>query len=70
MATTPTILEASRFCDLLGLLEGNATERRDVEQAYLLAEICGAATYIVLPKELWSRDMHAMRRPVLLLERA
>ena len=52
MATTPTSLEASRFCDLLGLLEGNITEGRDVEQAYLLADIRGPATYIVLPKEL------------------
>ena len=39
MATTPTTLEASRFCDLLGLLPGNATQGRDVEQAYLLAKM-------------------------------
>ena len=30
MATTPTTLEASRFCDLLGLLPGNTTEGRDI----------------------------------------
>ena len=70
MATTPTTLEASRFCDLLGLLEGNCTEGRDVEQAYLLADMKGPATYIVLPKELWSADMYKMRTPVLLLEKA
>ena len=57
VATTPTTLEASRFCDLLGLLEGNATEGRDVEQAYLLADMKGPATYIVLPSEVWSEAM-------------
>ena len=70
MAATPTTLEASRFWDLLGLLEGNATEGQDVAQAYLLAELKGPATYIVLPKELWSKVMHGMRRPALLFERA
>ena len=70
MATTPTTLEASRFCDLLGLLEGNATEGRDVGQAYLMAKMSGLATYILLPKELWCEDMHYMRTPVLLLEKA
>ena len=70
MATTPTTLEASRFCDLLGLLPGNATQGRDVEQAYLLAKMKGPATYVMLPKELWSDQMHYMRMPVVLLERA
>ena len=70
MATTPTTLDAARFCDLLGLLEGNATEGRDVEQAYLLANMKGSATYIVLPSEVWTEAMWKMRRPVLLLERA
>ena len=69
MATAPTSLEASRFCDLLGLLEGNMTEGRDVEQAYLLADMRGPATYIVLPRELWSTAMYQMRRPVVLLEK-
>ena len=68
MATRPTTLEASRFCDLLGLLEGNVTDCRDVEQAYLLADMKGPATYIVLPEELWSTAMYKMCTPVLLLE--
>ena len=70
MATTPTPFEASRFCDLLGLLEGNVAEGREVEQAYLMAKMSGPATYILLPKELWCGDMHYMRTPVLLLEKA
>lgn len=39
MATAPTSPEASRFTDLVGLLEGEITEGRDVEQAYLLADM-------------------------------
>ena len=70
MVTAPYTLEASRVCDLLGLFDGNATEGRDVEQAYLLAEMVGPSTYIVHPKELWNPQMHKMRRPVLRLERA
>ena len=51
-------------------LEGNATEGRDVEQAYLLADMKGPATYIVLPSEVWTSAMWQMHRPVFLLERA
>ena len=65
MATTPTSLEASRFCDLLGLLVGNITEGRNVEQAYLLADMREPATYIVLRRELSSTAMYKMKRPVL-----
>ena len=67
MATTPTTLEASRFCDLLGLLEGNVTEGKAVEQAYLLADRKGPTTYIVLPKELWTPQIDRMKCPVALL---
>ena len=55
MATTPTTLQASRFCDLLGFLEGSCTQGRDVEQAYLLAKMKGPATYIILPQEVWAK---------------
>ena len=59
MATTPITLEASRFCDLLGLLEGNTTQGRDVEQAYLLANMKDLAAYIVLPQEVWTKAIDA-----------
>ena len=52
MATTPTTLEASRYSDLLGCFPGNSVEGRDVEQAYLQADMEVTPTYIVLPKEL------------------
>ena len=42
MATTPTTLEASRYSDLLGCFPGNSVEGRDVEQAYLQADMEGA----------------------------
>ena len=42
MAATPTTLEASRYSDLLGCFPGNSVEGRDVEQAYLQADMEGA----------------------------
>ena len=71
MVTTPTTLESSRFCDLFGLLEGSATQGRGVGQAYLLPKMSGPATYVMLPKELWSNEIHYMRMPapVVLLEK-
>ena len=70
MATTPTTLQASRYCDLHSLFLGNSVDGRDVVQAYLLAPMEGPPTFIVLPKELWTPQMHKMRRPVVLLEKA
>ena len=70
MASTPTTLEASRYSDLLSTFEGNSMEGRDVEQAYLQAALEGPDTYIQLPKELWSDEMHRMRCPVVKLEKA
>ena len=45
-------------------------EYRDVEQAYLLALMEGPATYIVFPKALCTFEMHRMRSPLVLLEKA
>ena len=70
MATTPTTLEASRYSDLLSCFPGNSVEGRDVEQAYLQADMEGTPTYIVLPKELWTPEMFKMRCPVFRLEKA
>ena len=43
---------------------------RDVEQAYLQAKMRGPRTYIQLPKEMWTPEMHNMKCPVVLLEKA
>ena len=64
MATTPTTLEASRYSDLLACFPGNTVEGRDVQQAYLQADMEGTPTYIALPKELWTPAMHQMKCPV------
>ena len=41
MATTPTTLEASRYCDLMSVFPDHASQLRDVQQAYLLAPMEG-----------------------------
>ena len=69
MATTPTTLEASRYSDLLECFPGNSVEGRDVRQTYLPAEMEGTPTYVVLPKELWTPEMHKTRCPVCRLEK-
>ena len=61
LATTPNTLEASRYSDLLSCLPGNWVEGRDVQQAYLQADMEGMPTYIVLPKELWTPEMYDMQ---------
>ena len=70
MASTPTTLEAARYCDFVACLPGNGVDGRDVEQAYLQADMKGAKTYIQLPKEMWTPEMHQMKCPVVLLEKA
>ena len=69
LATTPTTLEASRYGDLLSCLPGNGVDGRDVQQAYLQADMEGTPTYIVLPKELWTLEMYKMNCPVSRLEK-
>ncbi len=71
MVTTPTTLEASRYCDLQSLFPCCSVDGRNVEQAYLLVPMERPATYIVLLYlRRWTETIHRMRRPVVLLERA
>ena len=63
-------MEASRIADIYGCFEGNTVQGRDVEQAYLQAEMEGPPVYISLPRELWTDKMKAMRDPVVRLEKA
>ncbi len=68
MASTPTTLKASRYSDFDSLVDpSHSSESRDVQQAYLQAELSGSPTYICLPKELWSATMHKMKCPVVRL---
>ena len=41
-----------------------------MEQAYISADLGGPTTYVQLPKELWSPEMHKMRCSVVQLEKA
>ena len=71
MASTPATLEAAKYCDFFGTLqEDHATEGRAVEQEYLQATLEGPPTWIVLPKEIWTPEMHKMKMPVVRLEKA
>ena len=70
MSSIPTNLEGSRVCDAYSCFLGDTVQGRDVEQAYLNAKLGGPPTYVTLPKELWTPEMHRMRHPVVRLEKA
>ncbi len=70
MASTPATLDSSRIGDMYACLPDHTVQGRDVEQAYLQAKLEGTPTYIMLPKELWTDEMHKMRCPVVKLEKA
>ena len=79
-ASTPATLEASRIADIYSCFVGselkNGTpvkhtmQSRDVEQAYLQADLEGSDTYIMLPYEMWTPEMKKMKCPVFRLEKA
>ncbi len=58
------------MADFYGAFPGQHMESRDVEQAYIQAEMEGPPVYIMLPQELWTDAMHKMRCPVFRLEKA
>ena len=70
MASTPATLDAARIADAYACFEGNHMSTRDVEQAYLQAELKGPQTWIMLPSEIWKDEMFGMRCPVVRLEKA
>ena len=64
------ILWKTSFNVRYGCFEGNTVQGRDVEQAYLQADMEGPPVYITLPRELWTDKMKTMRDPVVRLEKA
>jgi len=70
MTATPATLEAARVGQGYALFPNHTIQGRDVEQAYISADLLGTPTYVVLPKELWTPEMHKMRCPVVRLEKA
>ena len=70
MSSQPATMEASRIADIYGCFDGNTVQGRDVDQAYLQADMEGPPVYISLPREIWSEKMKTMRDPVVRLEKA
>ena len=70
MSSAPATLEASRCAEAYSCFPGCSVEGRDVEQAYISADLGGPPTYVQLPKELWTPEMHKMKFPVVRLEKA
>jgi hypothetical protein len=70
LASQPATMEASRIADIYSCFKGNSLQGRDVEQAYLQADMEGPPVWIVLPRELWTTEMKGMRDPVVRLEKA
>ena len=60
----------AKIADIYSCFPDNTVEGRDVEQAYLQAQLQGPPTYIQLPVELWDETMKKMRCPVFKLEKA
>ena len=64
MASVPTNLEGSRVCDAHSCFPGDTVQGHD-------ARLGGPPTHVTLPEELWTLEMHRMRRhPVVRLEKA
>ena len=55
MASTPATMEASRIADIYSCFPGCSVEGRDVEQAYLQAEMEGPPVYITNQKNYGQR---------------
>ncbi len=70
MSSKPATLDASRISRIYSCFPDNSIEGRDVEQAYISAEMRGTPTWIVLPEELWTPEMKKMKCPVVKLEKA
>ena len=68
--STLTNVEGSRVHDACSCFPCNTIQGRDVEQAYLNAELGGPPTHVSLPGELWTPEMFKMKNPVVELEKA
>ena len=70
LASTPATLEASRCADAYSCFPGHCLSGRDVEQAYLCADLSGPDTYVMLPQDMWTEAMWKMKCPVVKLRKA
>jgi hypothetical protein len=60
LSSAPAALEAAKFCDAYGMIEGHVVEQSDAEQAYCQAELKGTATWIRLPPHKWPKEWHEL----------
>ena len=51
LSSSPATMEAGKFCDAYGLVDGNVTEQSDATQAYTQSFLKGAPTWISLPHD-------------------
>ena len=74
--SAPATMEAAKFADVLGLFPGHDVEQADAEQAYVLAELKGPLTFVVLPEDGLPTDpellakLKSMKQPVVRLRKA
>ena len=64
LSSCPVTIEASKFCDMYGLLEGHDIQQADARQAYVQSKLGGAETWIEMPPLLRPQGWGAFRRPV------
>ena len=60
LSSSPAALEASKFCDMYGLLEGNDVQTADGVQAYCQAKLQGVTTCIRVPRHRWPAEWHGL----------
>ena len=58
--STAATIEAAKGAAMYSCFPGHNIEVRDVEQAYIQADMQGTPVWIVLPEELWTTEMWAM----------
>ena len=70
LASSASLMSAGKFVDVVGLLEGNAQEQSDAEQAYTQALLQGNETWIFLPRDQWPKAWKGYNNPVCRLRLA
>ena len=71
LGSSPATMTAGKAADVYGLLEGNATEVADAEQAYIQAQLLSdIPTWVELPRERQPPEWKGMKRPVCRLRLA
>ncbi len=67
LGSAPASMQASKAADAFGLFQGHTIQQADAVHAYIQAKLIGpAATWILLPTDLWPKSWHGrFRQPVV-----